>query len=96
MVPSNKTNQPYLYASDDASLAAEMMGKHHTDTLLVLDNKEARNRIGIITSASILAYYSKQKRKEHTYNSPGKTRRILVRGRKLLQKGRVGKCKSNP
>jgi len=85
VVPSNKAGQPFIYATDDASLAAEIMGRHHTDTLLVFDNKEDRNRIGTITSASILAYYSKQKRKEHTYSSPGRTRRILVHGRKFLQ-----------
>ena len=89
VVPSSKADQPFLYASDDASLAAEMMGRHHTDTLLVLDNKEDRNRIGTITSASVLAYYSKQKRKDHTYSSPNRTRRILVRGRKFLQISRV-------
>lgn len=89
VVPSGKTGQPFLYATDDASLAAEMMGKHHTDTLLVLDNKESKIPIGIITSAAILAYYSKQKRKEYAYYSPGTTRRILVHGRKLLKKGGV-------
>jgi H+/Cl- antiporter ClcA len=84
VVPSSKADQPFVYATDDASLAAELMGRHHTDTLLVLDNKETRNRIGTITAASILAYYSKQKRKEHTYSSPNRTRRILVHGRKFL------------
>lgn len=84
LIPSNKADQPFIYATDDASLAAEIMGRHHTDTLLVLDNKEDRNRIGIITSASILAYYSKQKRKDHIYSSPNRTRRILVHGRKFL------------
>ncbi|HXO75853.1 MAG TPA: chloride channel protein, partial [Puia sp.] len=84
IIPSNKADQPFIFASDDASLAAELMGRHHTDTLVVLDNKENRNRIGAITSASILAYYSRQKRKEHTYSSPNRTRRILVHGRKFL------------
>ncbi|HEY4287215.1 MAG TPA: chloride channel protein [Puia sp.] len=89
VIPSIKADQPYIYASDDASLAAEMMGRHHTDTLIVLDNREDGNRIGTITSATILAYYSKQKRKDHLYTSPNKTRRILVRGRKLLQISRI-------
>jgi len=89
VIPSSNADQPFVYATDDASLAAELMGRHHTDTLLVLDNKETGNRIGTITSASILAYYSKQKRKEHTYSSPGRTRRILVHGRKFLHISRV-------
>jgi H+/Cl- antiporter ClcA len=84
VVPSNKADQLFIFASDDASLAAELMGRHHTDTLVVLDNKENRSRIGTITAASILAYYSKQKRKDHTYSSPNRTRRILVHGRKFL------------
>jgi H+/Cl- antiporter ClcA len=88
LVQSGNLDLPYLYATDDAGFAAEMMGKYNTNTLLVIDNKEAGNRIGIITSASLLAYYSKQKQKEHAYHSPNRTRRILVQGRKLLKKGR--------
>jgi len=89
VVPSGKTNQPIVYGSDDASHAAELMGKHHTDTLLVLDTKESRIPIGVISSASILAFYSKEKSKEHAYASPGRTQRILVEGRKLLKKSRI-------
>jgi len=89
VVPSATVDMPYIYATDDAGFAAEMMGKYNTNTLLVLDNKEGGHAIGIITSTSILAWYSKQRQKEHKYHSPGRTRRMLVQGRKLLQKGRV-------
>jgi CIC family chloride channel protein len=74
----------YVYASDDVGLAAEMMGRHHTDKLQVRESKESGKVIGIITAASILAYYSQQKHKEHVYDSPGRTRRMLVQGRKLF------------
>jgi chloride channel protein, CIC family len=40
--------------------------------------------VGIITARSILAYYSAQRQKEHAYDSPARTRRMLVQGRKLF------------
>jgi CIC family chloride channel protein len=76
--------KPYVYASDDVGLAAEMMGKYNTDQLLVRDDGDPGKTVGIITAASILRYYSAQKRKEHTYHSPGRTRRIMAQGRKIL------------
>ena len=88
-VALEKTDLPTVYSTDDAGLAAEMMGKYNVDTLLVVDpTDEARRVKGIITSAVILEYYSRQKQKEHVYHSPGRTRRILVQGRKLLLRGR--------
>lgn len=87
VLSSDKITMPSLYATDDVGLAAEMMGKYNTDRLLVLENKETGKVNGVITSAAILAYYSRQKQKEHVYHSPGRTRRMLVQGRKLLQRG---------
>jgi len=81
-------NLPYVYQTDDAGLAAEMMGKYGQDTLLVLDNKKSRKAVGIITTASILEFYSNQKQKDHRYDSPGRTRRLMVQGRKLMKKMR--------
>ncbi len=81
------TNKPYLYVTDDVGFAAEMMGKYNIDSLVVLDNKAAGKPIGVITARAILSFYSTQKQKSHAYHSPGRTRRILVQGRKLLQKG---------
>jgi hypothetical protein len=89
LLSSDKTTgMPYLYTTDDVGFAAEMMGKYHTSRLLVLENKETGKVCGIITSTAILGYYSRQKQKEHTYHSPGRTRRMLVQGRKLFQRGR--------
>ncbi|MEP7279885.1 MAG: chloride channel protein [Bacteroidota bacterium] len=79
---------PYVYMTDDAGLAAEMMGKYNQDTLLVLDNKKSRKSVGVITTASILEFYSSQKQKDHLYASPGRTRRLMVQGRKLMKKMR--------
>jgi hypothetical protein len=84
---SDKMGMPSLYATDDVGFAAEMMGKFNTDRLLVLEGKDKAKVSGVITSAAILAYYSRLKQKEHRYDSPGRTRRMLVQGRKLLQRG---------
>lgn len=87
-IPVETENMPYVYTTDDAGLAAEMMGKYSQDTLLVLDNKKSRKPIGIITTAAIMEFYSSQKQKDHQYNSPNRTRRLMVQGRKLVKKMR--------
>ncbi|MBN9295977.1 MAG: chloride channel protein [Filimonas sp.] len=76
---------PYLFATDDVGLAAEMMGKYNTATLAVFDNKLQMQPVGVVTSANILNYYSRQKQKEQTYQSPLRTRKALVRGRNLAK-----------
>lgn len=64
-------------------------GKYQTDALLEMDNKTEKNTNGVITSASsLLIILRQQKQKEHTYHSPGRTKRIMVQGRKLWQKSR--------
>jgi hypothetical protein len=75
----------WINASDDAGLAAEWMGKYNTDRLAVRDDKDGGKLIGIITARSLLAFYSRQRQKEQDYESPARTRRILVQGRKLLR-----------
>jgi len=79
---------PHIYETDDVGFAAEMMGKYDTDALLVLESKDSQIVSGLITSSAILSYYSQQKQKEHEYQSPGKTRRMMVQGRKFFQKNR--------
>ena len=37
-------------------------------------------------AAAILKYYSDQKQKDHAYNSPARTRKIMVQGRKLIKR----------
>ncbi|MBS1946543.1 MAG: chloride channel protein [Bacteroidetes bacterium] len=85
--PEHK-NLPSIYMDDDVGLAAEMMGKYDKETLLVLENKENLKAVGTITASSILKYYSDQKQKEHLYDSPTATKRLIVRGRKLMKKVR--------
>lgn len=85
-LPPNAKNLPSVYITDNAGLAAEMMGIYNVDTLLVIDNKNSMKLMGVITTASILKYYSNQKQKEHAYDSPPRTRKLMVHGRKLLKK----------
>ncbi len=85
-LPPDTENMPYVYTTDDAGLAAEMMGKYNIDRLLVLDKKRSHKPVGIITTAAIMEFYSKQKLKDHVYNSPNRTRRLMVQGRKLVKK----------
>ena len=76
---------PHIYKTDDLGFAAEMMGKYNTDELLVLESPESQVVSGIITGDAILKYYSEQKQKDHIYQSPGQTKRIMVRGRNLFK-----------
>lgn len=85
-IPPGIGNLPQVYATDDAGLAAEIMGKYNKNMLLVLDNKDSRRSIGVITATAILKYYSNQKQKEQNYDSPKRTQKIMVRGRKLIKK----------
>jgi chloride channel protein, CIC family len=79
VIPVRTTNTPAvsIKASDDAGLAAEIMGRENGDKV-----------IGVITARSLLSFYSKQRQKEHDYESPARTRRILVHGRRLFRLSR--------
>jgi H+/Cl- antiporter ClcA len=74
---------PACHASDDAGLAAEMMGQYNTEGIAVKDDDE--QIIGVITARSILQYYSHQRQKEQDYQSPASTRRIMAKGRRILR-----------
>jgi len=67
-------------------VAAELMGQHNIDTLLVKDGEKV---IGTVTSRALIDYYSRQRQKEVQYESPARTRRILVQGRKLLRHSKI-------
>ena len=76
----------FVFMKDDVGWAAELMGKYNVDSLAVKENSEDDKIEGIISAEEILKFYSLQKQKEHMFESPGRTRRILVQGRKLWQK----------
>lgn len=78
---------PHIYDSDDLGFAAEMMGKYNLQELLVLKG-DGPEIAGVIRSVSILNYYSRQKQKDHEYESPGRTKRIMVRGRQIFNKNK--------
>lgn len=76
---------PHIYDTDDLGFAAEMMGKYHLQKLLVLKETDGQEIAGVIQAESILKFYSEQKQKEHSYESPGKTKRAMVRGRQIFK-----------
>jgi len=84
-VTADPSPAKHVYASDDAGHAAEMMGKYNTDSLAVREDAASEKVIGVITARAILHYYSRQRQKEHLYESPARTRRMLVQGRKIFR-----------
>ena len=83
---ANAVAEYSIAASEDAGMAAELMGQYNIDTLLVKDGERV---IGAITSRALIDYYSRQRQKEVQYESPARTRRILVQGRKLLRHSKI-------
>jgi H+/Cl- antiporter ClcA len=81
-VPQDYASTFHVHVSDDIAIAAEIMGKHNIDSMFVLNDDEIAE--GIITSSAILQFYSKEKAKTHRYESPAKTRRMMVKGRRLF------------
>jgi len=87
MIPAtiNDHHLPEILSTDDVGVAAELMGRYEKDALLVVNNDTSTKIVGLITSAAILKYYSKQQQKDVQYNSPRKTKELLVKGRKMLK-----------
>lgn len=83
---ADAVSEYFINATDDAGVAAEMMGKYTVDSLLVKDGERV---IGSVTARALLDYYSRQRQKEVQYESPAATRRILVQGRKLLRHSKI-------
>ena len=73
-----------INASEDAGLAAELMGKYNTDALAIRDEEGAV--IGMVTSRGLLEFYSRQRQKEQNLQSPAGTRRIMAQGRNIARK----------
>lgn len=85
---SGSSDLPHVYLKDDIGLAAAIMGHYQQDRLQVLDDKHHKRPVGTINSAVILQYYSDQKSRDQRFSSPARTRKMLVRGRKLYRRMR--------
>ena len=85
-VSVDAVSEYFVNTTDDAGVAAEMMGKYTVDSLLVKDGERV---VGSVTARALLDYYSRQRQKEVQYESPAATRRILVQGRKLLRHSKI-------
>ncbi|HWB94720.1 MAG TPA: chloride channel protein [Puia sp.] len=84
-ITGEPTPARWIYASDDAGLAAELMGKYGTDVLAVHEDREDGKLIGLVTAKGLLEFYSRRREQEQSYQSPARTRRIMAQGRKLLR-----------
>lgn len=79
---------PWVYMEDDLSSAAALLGRCNEKALLVRESRGSSKIAGLITASAILQYYSQQQQKEHAYESPARTRRIMVRGRRIFKRVR--------
>ncbi|MEX6687270.1 chloride channel protein [Danxiaibacter flavus] len=77
---------PFVYATDDLSFCMEVMGRYETDAVAVVSNTPDQKIMGKLTSSAIVKHYSRQKELQHSYNSPKHIKRLLVRGRRIMNK----------
>jgi CBS domain-containing protein len=85
-VQSGTVSAYSIAANDDAGVAAELMGKYNVDSLSV---KEGDKLVGEVTARALLSYYSRTREKEHRYNSPARTKRMLAQGRRILRNSKI-------
>ena len=80
----------YVFPDHKLGFAMELMGKYGLDSVAVVERKEPHTIIGKIEMTSAIEYYSQYRQKEYQYHSPhflqSKRRRIIVQGKRLIQK----------
>jgi predicted transcriptional regulator len=86
-IQEGQADNHFVHMNADAGVAAELMGKYNVQQLSVMDTRGSNKKVvGIITAESILRYYSNEKRKENKYESPRRTRELMVTGRRLAKR----------
>lgn len=83
-IPKGQQPLPAVSEDDDLSICVQMMGKNATDALFVTDKNHPSQVNGMIYAKDILRYYSEQKEAESMYESPARTRRWMVRARRVV------------
>jgi chloride channel protein, CIC family len=78
---------PIVYSTDTASVAARLMGGEGVNSLQVLETPEDPRVVGTLTAASLLQYYAHRKETAESYDSPLATRKLMVRLRRVLERG---------
>lgn len=87
-VPEGQAPLPAVSEDDNLSLCVQLMGKTNVTALLVTDPDNADTVKGIILATDIMKYYSEQKLAESDYDSPARTRRWMVRTRRVIKSRR--------
>jgi CBS domain-containing protein len=85
-IPEGQLPLPAVNEADDLSVCAQLMGQNAVTALLVLDKEDGKTIKGIVQARDILKYYSEQKQAEQLYDSPARTRRWMVRTRRVIRR----------
>jgi hypothetical protein len=85
-VPVGQPPLPAVSEEDNLSVCVQLMGKVLTTSLFVLDKDDSSQVKGIIYAKDIMRYYSEQKEAQSSYDSPARTRRWMVRARRVVNK----------
>lgn len=85
MVPLEDGNQVYpsVTETDDLSKCLQLMGKYSVNKLLVTD--ATGTVTGMLSIEGLVKFYSNQKSAEERYEAPFKTKKFMVRTRKIMQ-----------
>ncbi len=85
MVPITDNDQAChsVAETDDLSICLQVMGKYSTNKLLATD--AAGKVTGMLTIENLVKYYSDHKSGEDRYEAPLKTKKFMVRTRKMIQ-----------
>jgi CIC family chloride channel protein len=87
-VPEGLSALPAVAENDSLSICVQLMGKTNVTALFVADKDDIREVKGVIYARDILKHYSEQKLAEGLYDSPARTRRWMVRTRRIVRPGR--------
>lgn len=84
------TDFEHIIGKDESlSTAVQLMGELSITSLAVVNDADSDTPpVGTITSADIIKYYSDQKRAEERFNAPPRTKRWMVRTRRIAQQRR--------
>lgn len=84
MAVVKEAGMPKVSETDDLSTCIQLMGQLSVTRLLVTDKRDNSMVIGMITAKDIIKYYSDQKRAAQRYDAPPRTKRWMVRTRKIM------------
>ncbi len=83
-VPKGQEALSAVSEDDNLSVCVQIMGKMNATALFVMDKDHMTQVKGIIYARDIMQYYSEQKEADSAYDSPARTRRWMVRARRVV------------